>query len=154
MVQTEVKLARQLAGANLQLEEINEPSKSGEKEDIFTAYDQLVDLIKQAKDTTVNYLSELDKKLDFIKQWTAEQKSCIQPFWDVWLQIKDQVNEIDASESKKKKVENEACIQQKINEDQREYRLQQQKELEEAARWQREWEEEWHIRKIESSLDW
>ena len=65
MVQTEEKLARQLAGANLQLEEINELFKSGEKGDIFTAYDQLVDLIKQA-----NRTPQLITYRNWIRKWT------------------------------------------------------------------------------------
>lgn len=83
MEQTEVKFGRQLAVAALQLEEIRELSGSEDKEDVVTAYEQLMELIKRlekAKDQTIDYLLDSDKGLDFIKQWTAEQKKLIQPF--------------------------------------------------------------------------
>jgi len=83
MEQTDVKFGKQLAVAALQLEEIHELSGSGDKEDVFTAYEQLMELIKhleKAKDKIINYLLELDKGLDFIKQWTVEQKRLIQSF--------------------------------------------------------------------------
>lgn len=78
-----MKFGRQLAVAALQLEEIRELLGSEDKEDVVTAYKQLMELIKRlekAKDQTIDYLLDSDKGLDFIKQWTAEQKKLIQPF--------------------------------------------------------------------------
>lgn len=125
MEQTEVKFGRQLAVAALQLEEIRELSGSEDKEDVVTAYKQLMELIKRlekAKDQTIDYLLDSDKGLDFIKQWTAEQKQLIQPFRETRLQIKKQVDEIAAREAQEK-VKAEVRVQQQINEEQSKYRL-------------------------------
>lgn len=151
MEQTDVKFGKQLAVAALQLEEICELSGSGDKEDVFTAYEQLMELIKRlekAKDKIINYLLELDKGLDFIKQWTVEQKRLIQSFWETCLQIKKQVDETAAREAEEK-VKTEIGVQQQINKEQRKYRLQEQQEMEEIARRQQEQEEKWYLRKLD-----
>lgn len=151
MEQTDVKFSKQLAVAALQLEEIRELSGSGDKEDVFTAYEQLMELIKRlekAKDKIINYLLELDKGLDFIKQWTVEQKRLIQPFQETCLQIKKQVDETAAREAEEK-VKTEVRVQQQINKEQRKYRLQEQQEMEEIARRQQEQEEKWYLRKLD-----
>lgn len=150
MEQTDVKFSK-LAVAALQLEEIRELSGSGDKEDVFTAYEQLMELIKRlekAKDKIINYLLELDKGLDFIKQWTVEQKQLIQPFRETCLQIKKQVDETAAREAEEK-VKTEVRVQKQINKEQRKYRLQEQQEMEEIARRQQEQEEKWYLRKLD-----
>lgn len=139
MEQTDVKFGK-LAVAAIQLEEIRELSGSGDKEDVFTSFEQLMELIKRlekAKGETINYLLDSDKGLDFIKQWTVEQKRLIQPFRETCLQIKRQVDEIAAREAEEK-VKTEVRVQQQINEEQRKYRLQEQQEMEEIARRQQE----------------
>ena len=96
MAFTEEKFSKQLAVANIKLEEISELSNSGYVEDISLANEQigaLISRLEKSKDGTIDYLIKTDKELEYIKQWTADQKVAIQPFRDARYGIKKKLDE-------------------------------------------------------------
>ena len=151
MAYTEEKFNKQIAIADLKLEEIRELSTSEDTEDVSIAYEQIGELIKRlekCKDETAEYLLEADKDFEHIKQWTMEQKGRIQPFREARLQIRKRLEEITEKESQVT-LDKQLHIQQKINEEQTKFRLHQQKEIEEATVRQQQREEEWYRRKLD-----
>ena len=131
MAFTEEKFDKQLAIAKLKVEEILELSTSGYNEDILLAYEQIGGLIKPletSKDRTIDYLVDMDKDLEHIKQWTANQKEAIQPFRDARYQIKKRMDEFSKEETQAE-LDKQLYVQQKVSEEQTKLRLQQQKEI-------------------------
>ena len=145
MAFTEEKFNKQLAVANIKLEEISELSNSGYVKDISLANEQigtLISRLEKSKDRTIDYLIETDKELVYIKQWTADQKVAIQPFRDARYGIKKKLDE--TQEALKKQL----YVQQKVSEEQTKLKFQQQKEIEAAMIQQQQREEEWYLKKL------
>ena len=90
----------------------------------------------------------MDKDLEHIKQWTADNKEVIQPFRDARHQIKKRMDEF-AKEETQAGLEKQLYVQQKVSEEQTRLRLQQQKEIENATIQQQQREEEWYMRKLD-----
>ena len=102
MAFTEEKFNKQLAVAKIKLEEILELSTSGYVEDISLANEQigaLISRLENQKDGTIDFLIETDKELEYIKQWTADQKVAIQPFRDARYGIKKKLDEFTKDET-------------------------------------------------------
>ena len=134
MAFTEEKFNKQLAVANIKLEEISELSNSSYVEDISLANEQigaLISRLEKSKDGTIDYLIETDKELEYIKQWTADQKVAIQPFREARYGIKKKLNEFTKDETQEA-LEKQLYVQQKVGEEQTKLKLQQQKEIEAA----------------------
>ena len=71
MAYTEEKFNKQMAIADLKLEEIWGLAASEETEDVSITYEWIGELIKRlekSKDATTEYLMESDKDLEYIKQ--------------------------------------------------------------------------------------
>ena len=150
MAFTEEKFNKQLAVANIKLEEISELSNSGYVEDISLANEQigaLISRLEKSKDGTIDYLIETDKELEYIKQWTADQKVAIQPFRDARYGIKKKLDEFTKDETQEA-LEKQLYVQQKVSEEQTKLKLQQQKEIEAAMIQQQQREEEWYLKKL------
>ena len=150
MAFTEEKFNKQLAVANIKLEEISELSNSGYVEDISLANEQigaLISRLEKSKDGTIDYLIETDKELEYIKQWTANQKVAIQPFRDARYGIKKKFDEFTKDETQEA-LEKQLYVQQKVSEEQTKLTLQQQKEIEAAMIQQQQREEEWYLKKL------
>ena len=90
----------------------------------------------------------MDKDLEHIKQWTADNKEVIQPFRDARHQIKKRMDEF-AKEETQAELKRQLYVQQKVSEEQTRLRLQQQKEIENATIQQQQREEEWYMRKLD-----
>lgn len=136
------------AVANIKLEEISELSNSGYVEDISLANEQigaLISRLEKSKDGTIDYLIETDKELEYIKQWTADQKVAIQPFRDARYGIKKKLDEFTTDETQEA-LEKQLYVQQKVSEEQTKLKLQQ-KEIE-AMIQQQQREEEWYLKKL------
>ena len=102
MAFTEEKFNKQLAVANIKLEEILKLSNSSYVEDISLANEQigaLISRLEKSKDGTIDYLIETDKELEYIKQWTADQKVAIQPFREARYGIKKKLDEFTKEET-------------------------------------------------------
>lgn len=150
MAFTEEKFTKQLAVAKIKLEEILELSTSGYVEDISLANEQigaLISRLEKSKDGTIDYLIEIDKELEYIKQWTADQKVAIQPFRDARHGIKKKLDEFTKDETQGA-LEKQLYVQQKVSEEQTKLKLQQQKEIEAAMMQQQQREEEWYLKKL------
>lgn len=150
MAFTEGKFTKQLAVAKIKLEEILELSTSGYVEDISLANEQigaLISRLEKSKDGTIDYLIEIDKELEYIKQWTADQKVAIQPFRDARHGIKKKLDEFTKDETQGA-LEKQLYVQQKVSEEQTKLKLQQQKEIEAAMMQQQQREEEWYLKKL------
>ena len=150
MAFTEEKFTKQLAVAKIKLEEILELSTSGYVEDISLANEQigaLISRLEKSKDGTIDYLTEIDKELEYIKQWTADQKVAIQPFRDARHGIKKKLDEFTKDETQGA-LEKQLYVQQKVSEEQTKLKLQQQKEIEAAMMQQQQREEEWYLKKL------
>ena len=151
MAYTEEKFNKQMAIADLKLEKIWGLATSEETEDVSIAYERIGELIKRlekSKDATTEYLMESDKDLEYIKQWTTDHKGLIQPFREACIQIRKQMEEITEREAQVE-LHKQLHIQQKINEKQTRFKLQQQKEIEEATIRQQQREEEWYRQKLD-----
>ena len=147
----EERFSKQLAIAKFKLEEIMGLSASECMKDISLAYDQIGELIQRlerSRDGTTDYLIEMDKDLEYIKQWTADNKEVIQPFRDARHQIKKRMDEF-AEEETQVELKKQLYVQQKVSEEQTRLRLQQQKEIENATIQQQQREEEWYMRKLD-----
>ena len=150
MAFTEEKFTKQLAVAKIKLEEILELSTSGYVEDISLANEQigaLISRLEKSKDGTIDYLIDIDKELEYIKQWTADQKVAIQPFRDARYGIKKKLDEFTKDETQEA-LEKQLYVQQKVSEEQTKLKLQQQKEIEAAMMQQQQREEEWYLKKL------
>ena len=151
MAYTEEKFNKQMAIADLKLEEIWGLAASEETEDVSIAYERIGELIKRlekSKDATTEYLMASDKVLEYIKQWTTDHKGLIQPFQEARIQIRKQMEEITEREAQVE-LDKQLHIQQKINEEQTRFKLQKQKEIEEATIQQQQREEEWYRQKLD-----
>lgn len=147
----EEKFTKLIAVAELRLKEIRENAADEDTGDVSLAYEQLGELIKRvekAKEATTDLLMEQDKDFDYIKQWTEKYKGAIQPFREARAHLKQQIEKI-ADKEVQEKLEKELYIQHKMNEEQAKYRLQHQKEIEEASIRQQQREEEWYHRKLD-----
>lgn len=150
MAFTEEKFTKQLAVAKIKLEEILELSTSGYVEDISLANEQigaLISRLEKSKDGTIDYLIEIDKELEYIKQWTADQKVAIQPFRDARHGIKKKLDEF-TKDGTQGALEKQLYVQQKVSEEQTKLKLQQQKEIEAVMMQQQQREEEWYLKKL------
>ena len=150
MAFTEEKFTKQLAVAKIKLEEILELSTSGYVEDISLANEQigtLISRLEKSKDGTIDYLIDIEKELEYIKQWTADQKVAIQPFRDARYGIKKKLDEFTKDETQEA-LEKQLYVQQKVSEEQTKLKLQQQKEIEVAMMQQQQREEEWYFKKL------
>ena len=125
MAFTEEKFSKQLAIAKLKLDEILELSNSEYNEDVSLAYEQIGGLIKRlelSKDGTTDYLIDMGKDLEYIKQWTADHKEAIQRFRDARYQIKKRMDEFSKQETQAE-LEKQLYVQQKVSEEQTKLKL-------------------------------
>lgn len=119
-------------------------------EDISLANEQigaLISRLEKSKDGTIDYLIETDKELEYIKQWTANQKVAIQLFRDARYGIKKKLDEFTTDETQEA-LEKQLYVQQKVSKEQAKLKLQQQKEIEAAMIQQQQREEEWYLKKL------
>ena len=115
MAFTEEKFKRQLAIAEVKLEEIIEISKSEDTGDIASAYEQIGELIKRlekSKDDTAEHLLESETELEKVKQWTVQQKGSILVFREARTRIRKQLDEATEKETQLK-LEKELLIQRR-----------------------------------------
>ena len=117
---SEDKYEKQLAFAEMRLDEIMEEATKDGTGDVAFACEQQGQIIKRmenAREATVDSLMEAEKDINYIKQWTAKCKASLQPFKEARLKLKNKMDEINEN-AIQEKLRKELFIQQKVNEEQ------------------------------------
>ena len=120
-------------------------------DDMAMAYEKLGEIIKRlelSKDKTMQYLMEKNEDLENLKAWAEKQKDCIWSFRKSRDNCKQRLDNLRA-QKQEETFQHELETQKGINDEQLKFRLQQEKELQEAMLRKQQAEEEWLKKKLE-----
>ncbi len=148
---TTEKHEKNVSLAKINLSEAEDLIATNNPDDMAMAYEKLGEIIKRlelSKDKTMQYLMEKDEDLENLKAWAEKQKDCIRSFRKSRDNCKQRLDNLRA-QKQEETFQHELETQKRINDEQLKFRLQQEKELQEAMLRKQQAEEEWLKGKLE-----